>query len=80
MIERIKQMLTERDNATTCPVRVIIALGVVIYHLGAGFGVALGSIHIGMAELGQYVQHMMTVVGVSGGALGVKSVLKGDAA
>jgi hypothetical protein len=72
-------LLTESDNQTICPVRAATAVAGALYHAAAAYGVYAGSVHIDIASLGQYMNHMMTLVGVGGGAIGAKSVMKGDA-
>ncbi len=76
---RALQMLTERDNSTVCPVRVILLGAIVVYHVAAIVGVCLGQMHLDMPALGDYLQHMSVVMLAAGGSIGAKSVLKGDA-
>lgn len=76
---RALQMLTERDNATVCPVRVILVGAIAVYHLAAVVGVCIGQMRLDMPSLGDYLQHMCLVMGAAGGSIGVKSVLRGDA-
>ena len=79
IIESFRQAITERDNATACPVRVSVVATGLLYHVGAIVGIALHSMTLDMATLGLYVQHMGMLAGIAGGAIGVKSALKGDA-
>ena len=75
----LQHALTEKDNATFCPVRIGGVTTGVLYHIAAGVGVLMHSVTLDMASLGMYIQHMMTLVGVSGATIGVKSVMKADA-
>ncbi len=75
----LKHILTESDNATACPVRVGSGVVGLIYHAAAGAGVYLGSMHIDIVTLGQYMRHMIELVGVAAAGIGVKSAMKGDA-
>ena len=74
-----KQATTEGNNTTTCPVRLGLVGTVVIYHAAAAWMVFGQGTSMDMAILGQYVQHMATVIGTAGAAIGVKSLMKGDA-
>lgn len=76
---RALQILTERDNATVCPVRVILLGAIVVYHVAAVVGVCIGQLRIDMPSLGDYLQHMSIVMLAAGGSIGAKSALKGDA-
>lgn len=79
MLNIIKQMLTERDGTTTCPVRVSTGLVAMLYHLAAVIGCWTNQIHLDIGSLGQYLQQMTILIAASGAAVGVKSALKGDA-
>lgn len=78
-MEWLYKLLSESDNATPCPVRWGGAITAFIYHAGAVFMLAFQGFHLDMAALGQYVQHMATLIGVVAGGAGVKSILKADA-
>ena len=75
----LKHMLTEGDNSTFCPVRVATAIVGVIYHAAAVAGIYFDAIHLDIVTLGQYLQHMVTMIVGGGATVGVKSVLKADA-
>jgi hypothetical protein len=74
------QMLTEANNSTLCPVRILGAVAVSIYHIAAAIGVAVGSIHIDMSVLGDYVRQMIEVTGTLAASVGAKSLMRADAA
>lgn len=78
-MECLTHLLTEKDNRTMCPVRSATALTAITYHAAAVAGVVLGQVHLDIATLGQYLQHMATLIGVGGTTVGVKSALKADA-
>jgi hypothetical protein len=79
MFEALKKMLTEGDNTTPCPVRVATAITAFLYHAGATVGLVMHDMHLDMATLGQYIQHMALLIGAGGGTVGLKSALKADA-
>ena len=79
MNDFLKKMFSESDNSTPCPVRIGSGVTAFIYHIAAVIGVWLGVIHLDMASMGMYLQHMVTLIGTTGASVGVKSVLKGDA-
>ncbi len=75
----LKHTMTERDNATYCPVR-LSTLGVgLTYHAVSAWMLINGSVHLDMGTLGQYVHHMVTLIGVGGATVGAKSMFGGDA-
>ena len=76
---KLSNMLTEPDNVTLCPVRVILAMGVVGYHWGVVSGLWNGSIKFDIGTLGQYAQHILEFVAGGGAGVGIKSGFKGDA-
>lgn len=73
------QMLTEANNSTLCPLRILGAVAVSIYHIAAAVGVWVGSISIDMAVLGDYVRQMIEFVVAIGGSVGAKSLMRADA-
>ncbi len=73
------KILTESDNVTPCPVRIGTTIATALYHLGVLVGMDLGTIGITMTTMGLYVNQVMTLLGVGGTVVGVKSVLKADA-
>lgn len=79
MLSFIKNILTEKNNATGCPVRIGFLLTGLIYHVGAFVMILVQHANIDMLMLGQYIQHMSLLGGVMAGGIGAKSVLKGDA-
>ena len=79
MTDLLKKLFTESDNQTPCPVRVAAGATNVIYHMAAIAGVYIGAIHLDIVTLGQYLQHMATLIGVSGATVGAKSMMRGDA-
>jgi hypothetical protein len=79
MMEFMKKLFSEADNQTPCPVRVAAGISNVIYHLAAVAGICMGSIHLDISTLGQYLQHMATLIGVGGVSVGAKSIMKADA-
>ena len=78
-MEQLKNIFSESDNSTLCPVRVGAGITAFLYHVAAVIGAVIGVIHLDMATLGMYLQHMVTLIGTTGASVGVKSVLKGDA-
>ena len=50
-----------------------------VYHVAAMWMVFGQHTTVDMGTLGAYVQHMCYLIGTAGAAIGVKSVLKGDA-
>lgn len=75
-----RQATTERDNSTSCPVRLGAVTTAAVYHAAAAWMVFGQGAAIDAPLLGAYVQHMATLIGVTAGGVGVKSALKGDAA
>ena len=79
-MSRLLQLVTEPDNATLCPVRVIIlGVGVPLYHAFAGYALIARHLPLDFAVLGLYVQHMCTLGGTLAASLGAKSLGKADA-
>lgn len=74
-----KEATTERDGVTKCPVRLGAIGTAVIYHVAALWMVFGQKAAVDVAMLGQYVQHMSTLIGVAAVGIGAKSVMKGDA-
>jgi uncharacterized integral membrane protein len=74
-----KDASTEPDGSTFCPVRILAALAIVIYHIAASIGVATNSIHIDMAALHDYVRQMIEFVGTTAASVGAKSLMRADA-
>jgi hypothetical protein len=79
MLDTIRKLFTEPDNQTPCPVRVLTGIAALTYHAGAAAGICVGALHLDIATLGAYLQHMAMLIGVGGASVGAKSVLKGDA-
>ena len=79
LAEVVKSMHTEKDGSSYCPVRISGSIVSVIYHLAAASGVYLGSVHLDMASLWQYIQHMLALILAMAGGVSVKSVSKADA-
>jgi hypothetical protein len=77
--ERLLQIFTEPDGATLCPTRVAGGLAISGYHGLLGFMLAHQHYMLTIADLGQYSQHMTILGSAVGVAVGIKSVLKGDA-
>ena len=75
----LDHLITEKDNQTVCPVRVATLITGVLYHGAAAYGFWSHSLSVDINTLGQYMQHMMLLVGVGGTAVGVKSLMKADA-
>lgn len=78
-MNQLNNIFSESDNSTFCPVRVGAGITAALYHVGAVIGVFVGAIHLDIASMGLYLQHMVTLIGATGASVGVKSVLKGDA-
>ena len=76
---KLSNLITEPDNVTLCPVRLIVWIGVAGYHLGILWGVYAAAIKADMPSIGLYVQHIVTLAGIGGLAVGGKSLMKGDA-
>lgn len=77
--DRIRQVFTEPDGITLCPVRVIGGIAIAGYHGLVVFMVAHQHVTLGMTDCGLYLQHM-TIAGTAlGVGVGAKSVMKGDA-
>lgn len=74
-----KDVFTERDGETLCPVRVGSGLAGMVYHAAAVLGFSIGDIHLDINTLGTYLQHMVLLIGVGGATVGAKSLMKGDA-
>jgi hypothetical protein len=72
-------MMSEGDNVTLCPVRILGAVMVGIYHLGASVGVATGKINLDMGALGEYVRQMIEFIGTIAASVGAKSLMRADA-
>lgn len=75
----LRKAITERDNATPCPVRIGWIGAGAIYHVAAAWMVFGQHAAIDIAVLGQYVDHMVKLVLTGGAAIGAKSILKADA-
>ena len=75
----LANVLTEGDNKTHCPVRLGTSISAALYHVAAVVGAYMGSIHIDIATLGQYLQHMSLLFGVTGLAVGAKAIMGADA-
>jgi len=75
----LNKAVTESDNKTPCILRILSTVTGILYHAAVFSGLYLGAIHLDMASIGLYLQHMVTLTGTAGGAIGVKSILKGDA-
>ena len=80
IINAWKQATTEGDNTTTCPVRLGAIGTALVYHVAATYMVFGQKTAIDAVLLGQYIQHMAMLIGVTAGGIGAKAVLKGDAA
>lgn len=77
--ERLLQTLTEPDGVTLCPLRVTALVAVAGYHALIGYMVGFQHVALTMPDCGLYITHL-TAAGLGfGGAIGAKSVLKGDA-
>lgn len=76
---KLLNLVTEPDNVTLCPVRIVVGLGVVVYHAAALYGLWTGAIAAEMRDLSLYVQHISTFAGIGGLSIGGKSLMKGDA-
>ena len=78
-MEALKNMLTEANNTTFCPVRLAGAATFVGYHGAAVAGLVLGVIHFDMDALGKYVTHMIELFGALGVIVTGKTRVGGDA-
>lgn len=67
------------DDITPCPVRVVAAMTVIVYHCGIIYIVGVEHAHVVFDMLSEYIKDMMILAGVLGPAIGVKSYLRGDA-
>ena len=72
------RILTERDNVTPCPARLLMVCAVAVYHGLVGYALVGQHLVLTFDSLGQYLGHMSMAVGTVAGAIGVKSALKGD--
>ena len=79
MLNWVKNALTERDNATFCPVRLGAFGTALVYHLAAAIGFFFHQLTLDMNTLGLYIQHMSLLGGAMAGGIGVKSLSKSDA-
>jgi hypothetical protein len=79
MFEAIKKMLTEGDNQTWCPVRVVFGVGIAVYHGLVGAGFYTHDLHFDIDTLGKYGEHMLKFILSGGAAVGVKALGKADA-
>lgn len=81
--EKIKQvfqhLLTEKDNITFCPVRMLFMFSGASYHAGFFSGILMHQIVLSMATLGDYTQHLSILLGAGAASVGAKSLLKADA-
>jgi hypothetical protein len=75
----LRNLLTEPDGVTFCPVRMCLAAAGTFYHAGAAWMVFGQHTPIDMALLGLYVQHMSTLAATCAASVGAKSILKADA-
>lgn len=79
MFKFIKDILTEKDGESACPIRVFgVAVGVV-YHIGAAWMVFAQRLPLTIDVLGSYIQHMSMLSGISAMGIGAKSIMKADA-
>lgn len=67
------------DDVTPCPVRVIAAIAVVVYHIGIIYTVGIEHTPVGFAALTDYLKDMSIFTGASGLSIGAKSYMHGDA-
>lgn len=67
------------DDITPCPVRVIAAIAVIVYHIGIIYTVGYEHAAVGFGALSDYLKDMSIFTGASGLSLGVKSYMHGDA-
>jgi hypothetical protein len=72
-------LLTESDNSTLCPVRVLTATTAFLYHVAALAGFFLGSVHLDISTLGQYITHLTTLIAGGGATVGIKALTGGNA-
>lgn len=73
-----RNIITEPDNVTLCPVKIVMLAAGVIYHGLIGFAVGFQHLVLSFDMMGEYLQHM-TILGVAfGAAVGAKSLMKGD--
>lgn len=77
--DRLLQTLTEPDGVTVCPLRVTALVAVAGYHSLIGYMVGFQHVALTMSDCGLYITHLTTAGLGFGGAIGAKSVLKGDA-
>lgn len=75
----VRDQITERDNSTICPIRVVGAGVFSIYHAAVLAGVAVHSIPLDITSAGEYLKHMMAFMGTLGFSVGTKSMLGADA-
>lgn len=82
MLENLKEkfhnMMTEKDNSTVCPVRVGFIVVGVLYHVASFFMVMEQKFQLDMATMGQYVNHMIQLLGAGAVSITAKAALKGD--
>lgn len=76
---KLSNLLTEPDNVTLCPVRVILMLGIIGYAAGAVMGFLDGALKADIDTLGQFVKHVVMFITGGGASIGIKSGFKGDA-
>lgn len=79
MLKLFTDLFTEPDNVTFCPTRIAIGAANLAYHGAAAAGFFVGQLHLDIATLGQYVQHMTMLIGFGTTAIAVKSKAGGDA-
>lgn len=78
-MEWFKNIFTEANNTTWCPVRVATALTGIIYHVLMVLGIFVGEIHVNVEFINSYLQQMTLFIGAGGLSVGVKSIMKADA-
>lgn len=78
IVARFLQTITEPDGVTLCPVRITALAAVAGYHSLVAYLVAIQRTPLTMADCGLYAQHMAILGSALGGAVGAKSLMKGD--
>lgn len=78
-MKRCPRLLCESDNITPCPVRIVAAIAMGIYHFGIIYVVGVEHTVVAFSSLSDYLKDMAILVGATGPAIGLKSYMHGDA-
>ena len=77
-MKSIRHLLTESDNKTLCPIRILAVTCFVIFHAMFIAGIVLGNVSFDLKSAGEYLQYALSMTGISAASIGMKSIMRGD--